>query len=428
MDFEAINKARNRKRDHLLIILVTVGIVLDWVPGYLIGSNSFLASGTKLIIFPLLLFDFIRRPDTYLIPSFGWIFVGAYLVGVGGGVIFGTLPQFWMLRLLPSVLILLFYSKRRTIPEIRSILNITLWSALIVPLVYVLASIGIGPSGNVVETEQFTRIFVGTNKGSFTLLLLIIPASIGGFLLRPSLRKFSLTRHAQYVIFLLLTLWGTLLIGQRAAVITVLGCLVLAWLLGFRLQRGSKTLVFVFLLCILMGLLYPYYVSEEIDAVINSGTIRLRSFDDMSATKREEAIDIFLSDLWPLQLVGQGDAEIYQKIKSGPHFLLGEAYYTGGLIMLVTIVLLLWVGGRRVANTWLREREGQAGPIALVLLVMFLGFLFYMNTHPILNARIVPMMLGLWLSLDPNSSSEAVLSRTTTTVGYSTKFKETELR
>jgi len=89
-------KAIQRKRaDIFFDIIVTLGIMLDWVPGLLGNTqSSTLLSGTKLLVLPFIMIDILRCLPIYFRIGFIRFYIVGFFLGLGGGWMLGnTTPQ-----------------------------------------------------------------------------------------------------------------------------------------------------------------------------------------------------------------------------------------------------------------------------------------------------------------------------------------------
>jgi hypothetical protein len=274
--------------------------------------------------------------------------------------------------------------------------------ALLVPISILLAEQGVIQPTRVVEDDNFQRILSGTNWSSLGLYSAIISASLGGLWLVSHARNLFM-RLIVAVTLVAVGAVGFSLTAQRAAAIVYFVCLALsAGIFIVRvptLSRSRRILAVIGVAAILLAL---YQFSGETTA--SSLIYRMNNLNEGgeggAAALPTAMHTVFFDDLGSsFYLFAPGGYAAYLQVGAYAHFILGEAYYDGGVLLMLTLIIgfvksgwLLWRNLRDV-----QDPDGVR--VVAVLAVIFVGFCISLSIQPGLNIRVLPMLLGMWLSL-----------------------------
>lgn len=393
---------------HKIETLITLAIVLDWLPNQLLSEGSLITSATKLIVFPLLIIDFLRAPAGYLHLNYGWIYLIGVLLGTGGGVITGTIEPRTLWSLLPNVGILLFYLKRRSLEDMKNILFVATIASAAIPVWLILAAFEVVDADVVIEGRAFSRLFAGANRSSLGILVAFIPASLGGMLLKqtqkPDLRV--------AIGLIALSLFGPLLTGQRAANLVVWICLGFSWIFSLRRSKVKQSIQYIAVILALLVLAWGFW-DKGLATYARPIMMRLQNYGEaeVNAEYRIRMYQVFFKEIttsFSLTATGYEPAKLL--LGGGYHFILGEAYTLGGGFLFVVLLGGLFWAGVRLGIWWWKASDDYM--VVVVLLSLFIGFLITQSTHAGLNVRVVYFLLGLWLSMND---------------GYTNHFKKTSV-
>jgi hypothetical protein len=114
------------KVNELLLVAVTLSYSLTWVPAQILGGGGEKLSLIRLIGVPLIIVSFILEPDSYakvLQNRIILAFVLSALLGMGLGIILGSLSFSTIVSFVPSVLAILFYARRTDYFMIRKVIR-----------------------------------------------------------------------------------------------------------------------------------------------------------------------------------------------------------------------------------------------------------------------------------------------------------------
>ena len=399
--------------DSVITLIVTLAIMLDWAPSYYLGTSPALFSFTKFLVTPIILFDILAKFSSYLRSKamvYGLIYLTLFMVGVGGGYLYGTISWHRFFELLPTVPILFFYLKRRTRAEVEVVIRYAFYASLLVPVSLVLAKLGIlAPSligqFDPAQVAQFDlhagdlrRIYAGTSSSETGLFLVFPAVMIGGIAIRKKLGGLSWVGDAIVGLIILAGLVGALVTAQRAAIFIYILCLVLSLVMNFKSGKGKRIghiVVVLIMLALAMGLF-----ATQIKKASETAMFRLRTTTEEHAgsglSGRTAFYDTLYTDLTTRpHLTAPGSEELFRKFGVGPHLILGEAYYDGGLVLMVVLLWGIVLGGVRALREWRTDRRHGGIPIGGILFLLWLGFFVYLSADPGLHSRLVYMILGL---------------------------------
>jgi hypothetical protein len=390
--------------DRFAASCVTLGILFDWVPAY-IGLNPAYLSLLKIVVLPVLAVDFVRRPSDYLAArasGFGRLFLISYLVGVGGGVLLGTVSVDRFIALAPVSGVLMFYLKQRPPEETGRILRLALWAATAVSVVSILGAFGVLTPSYEQNLSTGSRYLTGVSYSTLGLFGAFIPAALGGIVFqRPDLR---LQRRTVVLgsMLTVLGLVGMLVTGQRSApagFVLAFGLSFALYLLRSSIRNFGVAVALAAILTILgwqfqtplaeiaattMGRTESIWIDPEAGGVGLRRTFYAQFADDLATHPA---------------LIAPGSTQFILTTGDIPHFIVGEAYYDGGLVfMVVVLAAFLMSGWRTWWNCWFAPRgRAQYG----MQLALWASVTSVLSLHPGLETRISYMLLGLWLAPAP---------------------------
>jgi hypothetical protein len=410
-------------RREWLLVLITVGIGIDWLPFMLTGYLPQLAplSGTRFLVIPGLVLAFLRRPSWLTRPHvLGFAYLVTILIGGGLGWLVGTVSTQRLTTVVVNGLILIYYLQLRSLVSIRRVLAITFVLSIGVPIIQCLTFVGIIPADylaalGVPVDERTFSIFDTTTPGFIPLM---IPACLGGLIFLRS-RAHSTVNALLAAALVAFGVTSALVAQQRSGVLAYGATLFTAVILYVRWHQKR-------LLWLLIGLAVVSLLAADVArSVFTPATER---FSDAAAY--EDAKDLrlrgfltFLSDLTenPLNLVPIGQESLLKRTGVAPHLLVSEAYYTGGpLFFLVIIALLFRCGQASLRLAW--SADANARTIGNCLCAFAVGAAIQVMLQTALGLRIVPLILGVSLA------GERLLQTRTRPAPASTAWREAEAR
>ena len=123
--------------------------------------------------------------------------------------------------------------------------------------------------------------------------------------------------------------------------------------------------------------------------------------EEESSLVRIDQYRLFLEDLldephfFPIGMeIATGGKGPYMQI----HSIVGEAFYDGGLILMLVLLWGFFYGGYRIWILWRYYRNTSIPNTIITLLFLFFGYIIVLSFHPGLHTRIVYIILGLCLS------------------------------
>ena len=422
---ELTDRIGNRVRwDWFATILVSLAFALDWLPAYVTGLPSSMVSLTRWVAVPLILLSMVIEPDAYLsvLAKPQVIVLGfAAVVGIGGGVAAGMVPQSTLVSFMPSLLAIVFYARRRDATRLRGVLVSLLVGAWLLCGIVVLAGLGLARTGLAVVGSgiggaTYERMWAGVSSSLLGPWLAVLLGSLGGLALRPQDRRMAVLVAASVCV----GAFVAAVTAQRSVlVIAVLGPVMgaVSTLVISRGQRiGARTprhlsrnvvLVAVSVALFLM-VLWPA-INER------SATLRYRiaametTSDSYGGALRLEMWKYLAHDLANRpQLVAPGDVGMFAALSVGPHFIVGESYYYGGFLMLVAMLVLMASSVRSVfrAARWPASSEWVI--VAGVIVSVLVPTLVYLTVMPGFISRLPYVLMGIALAL-PSAPASARL-------------------
>ena len=346
----------------------------------------------------------IVRLPTYLrskAPFYGLIYLIAFLIGVGGGYTIGTISWQRFFELMPTVPILLFYLKRRTRAEVQLVLKYAFYASLLIPISLVLAKLGVLKPSQVevlnVGGERMTRIWARSRVEHRWSLPAVSRCHAGGPHDQKESRRRQLARRRCRGSRYPSRSRRSPATGQRAAVILYALCLILSMVMNV---RGGKNKRFAHLAVVLIILaLSGFVLARQMKEVSGTSVHRIVTMNQQGGsnlTGRMAFYKTIYRDLTTRpQLIAPGDQEMRRKYGEGPHLILGEAYYDGGLLFMIVLFWGIVIGGVRSWKEWKADKRSGPIPTGGMLFLLWFGFFVYLSIDPGLHTRLVYVILGL---------------------------------
>src|SRR6187455_3160153 len=129
-------------RREWLLVLITVGIGIDWLPFMLTGYLPQLAplSGTRFLVLPGLVLAFLRRPSWLTRPhALGFAYLLTIAFGGGLGWMAGTVSTGRLAQVAVNGFVLAYYLQVQSLVSIERALKITCVLSIGVPIIQCLA-------------------------------------------------------------------------------------------------------------------------------------------------------------------------------------------------------------------------------------------------------------------------------------------------
>lgn len=379
--------------------VVTVAVLLDWVPAAVFGEPLSGVSLTKFVVAPAIMLDFLLRPSSYLRGRpliLTATFASCVLVGVGGGVAEGQVTISRFLAVLPNIPVFAFFVRRRSSRETLQVLRTCYWSALLAPVFIGLAAIGLVEPSMEVRTDEVQRLMAGASWSTIGLYMVVIAASLGGLLLHPRLKNLSVKMTIAW-----LSVAGSamaiMVSGQRASAIGyALSMAVAVVVITHRRHwRGFLIVASTAIAALVVGILAGDFVWQRASTLVFRFSELSQGTE--SAQIRWEQYAVWYQDLVTQHsVIGSGESSVISAVGTVPHFILGEAYYSGGLLLMLAMLVGFLAGGRSLIMKAFREPSGT--DVDAMLLATWVGFLLVLCLHPGLSTRLLYLFGGLWLA------------------------------
>jgi hypothetical protein len=392
------------KREWLLVA-ITTGIALDWLPWVLspFATGLGLLSGTKLVVLPGLVLATARRPAWITRPHvLGVAYLLTILFGGSLGWLAGNVTLGRLTAIVVNGFILIYFAQLRSLLSIRRVLAIVFVFSIPVPVVQCLTALGIISTGllaalGVAPIAGDTRVFSIFDSTTVGFVPLMIPACLGGLLFVKS------PGHRTTVNVLLaagLVAFGatSALVAQQRSGVLAYGVSILAALMLY-IAEHRKRLLWLVPAFGIAGLAVASYAQTLI-------TPAQERFADTAAYEGAKELRLggfttFLSDVVenPLNPVPKGHQSLLDRTGVEPHLLVSEAYYEGGPLFLVAIVvILITFAGACVALA--RSTDARARTIGNCLCAFGCGAAVQVTLQTALALRLVPLVIGVGIAAE----------------------------
>jgi hypothetical protein len=413
--FKVIYKQKDRDMwDRIATILISLAITLSWFPGYITGVLYDKFGLTRWITVPLILISFLIEFKIYIAILIKPVIIGlvlATMIGMGGGVATGAVPIKTLLDFIPSLLIFVFYARKRDPKKCRNILISLLIGSWVLCIIITLAGFGLVPSEESVLIKDFySGTFERTFAGVSTTLLGPWVAILVGLLGGSIFCQNGIKKMVLGPLSLLIVTFVTLITAQRAiALIAVLGSFMA--LIGIMIGGNQKTkrdnkiknkirytklsFIFFIIFSILLFMVTKQIISEK-TFTLKYRFLAITISQDYATVQRLDMWSYFIKDLITKpMLIGQGQREFIEYVGTVPHLIIGEAYYNGGILMLAALVIIMVVGLDSMLNVSFRSDSIESIILGRGLLNILLLTSIYLMLNPGFITRIPYVLFGL---------------------------------
>ncbi len=383
------------------LVLVTMGIGLDWLPSVLSSPESSQIaqlSGTKLIILPGLALAFASRPGWIWKPHvLGVSYLAALLIGGSAGWLAGTVGIWRLIAIGINGLLLLYFLRVRSLISIQRVLAISFALSMLVPAVQWMTRVGIISAVAIEEGDGFQRVFSIFDSATVGFFPLMIAACLGGLTFIRDRKKQNIGRALAAVSVVSFGLTGSLLAAQRSGVAAYVASFLTALALHVLSERRRPMWILKLSLVLVVAILAGVLLFQDL-----AGSVIVRF---ASSTAMDEAKDLryggvvqFLSDLSnPFYLAPRGAQSLLDKTGVDPHLLLSEAYYEGGPLFLIALVAILIRFGIACISL-VRSTDTTAQAIGRCLFSFGCGAAIQLSVQTGLVLRFLPVALGLGIA------------------------------
>ena len=394
-----------KKYNHYLDIIVTSALMLDWAPSFFIGIDSLFLSGTKMVVVPLIFIDFVLNSKIYLKVNFALYFFISFLVGVGGGVFTGNVSFSWFIQLVPIIFVFYFYQKPRTLERIRIILKVCFFSSMLIPISLILTYFGIlSPAAAIIdEATQQNRTTTGVSWSSIGLIVIAISSTLAGLLTFRKSNKINLRSFMLRSVIIIFTLSALFMTGLKSSIGAFIITFMISLLFSSSITKKNR-IRFIFSFSIILFLARSF--------IIDTFFLNFSRYENLSAETDSVAIRIeqysyFLWHLFEKHTLFPYGMENAMKGRweyAYSHFIIGEAYFFGGIIFMIPIILAFYLAIKRsiTAYKFIKDDNVQKQTI-LALISYLIGAVIILSFMPGLHTRVAYIILGLGVSLKINN-------------------------
>jgi hypothetical protein len=390
------------RRDWCLIV-ITVGIGLDWLPTVMASENAPEMgqwSGTKLLVLPGLFWALIAKPGWISRPhAIGLGYMVALAIGGGMGLAAGNVQMWRFVAIGVNGLILMYFLSVKSIQSVREVLGISVGLSALIPVVQWMTRLGLMAPENIEKGPDFERVFSIFDTTTVGFAPLLIAASIGGLVFCGSRSSVGIWRTLAACSLVAFGLTGALLAAQRSGVMAY-GATLFAALVIFAVIRRKGVRSLVALVVLLGGIAFlAQDFFNDLSSSLGARFSDAVAFDD-AVDLRLSGLMTFVTDLRnPLDLVPKGSDSLFLRTGVFPHLLLSEAYYEGGPIFLAIILGIL---ARFMVACWrlVRCREEDARGVGMCLCSFAVGMAVQVSIQTALVLRLLPLVLGVGIAAD----------------------------
>jgi len=413
MLFPKILAGQRREPRFWTDILIMAAVLMDWLPSYVQAmlsggaESGLIVSGSKLVILPLLLLDFVKSKEYWLrgfrIPLIvGGLFVLIFLPVMVHDY---TAP---LARIRPhvfNILLLFYFAHHRSFERCRFLMLFAVFCASTVPFAQVLVDLGVMQplathTGGGETVERFFAVTRTATVGVFSAYCL---ASLGGLVFVLHLRRWYLMLPISMVI-MGASLMTPLFTSQRTVFIVALLSFIGGFLIFARARIASASLMaIVGALCAPLLLVFVsadlmdrwYYLMERFAGVDLGGF-----GTENSAYLRFQEIMMVLERMFPFpDFIGPGVIAYTSTVGVAPHTFVGALYFDGGILFLAIYTVFICYLGIAYCRSYMNQREPARRALLACYMVYFCAYFLNSLTMPIMGDRIVPFTLGMGLSI-----------------------------
>jgi len=306
--------------------------------------------------------------------------------------------------LMVSALLIAYFQQVRTLADIRAILRLCAFLSVATAIAQ---HLGVGGYLEDVQTavsgdRQVERTFAAGNSSTLGFIPLMAAATLGGVLVW---RRGKSPGAAAAMVAFTILLAGAYAIACAAQRSSAAGFMLSLVLSSFYfLMSQSKRSVIVLGSLAIAGALVIGLAGQQLAARASATVYRFTEDSGAggmaeSGAQRMAGLRQFAVDLATQPaLLAPGAFSLFSRAGIVPHNVPSEAYYTGGVLLLLAVCL---ASTKAVANVWRTFRQprcaaDQTLAAALLVLAVVSGFHFMLQAG--LQLRPVAMLLGLGLS------------------------------
>ena len=389
-------------RREWLLVMITTGIALDWLPWIVTPFVPQFGpmSGTKLLVLPGLVLATLLRPDWILRPHvLGVAYLATILIGGGLGWLAGTVGTGRLFTIVFNGFILVYYLQIRSLVSIRRVLAMVFVLSISVPVVQALTKTGIISvamleSLGLVLEHSGTRIFSVFDSTTVGFVPLIIPACLGGLIFART-RRWTTLQGVAAAALVAFGMTSALVAQQRSGLMAYAATTVVAIALYIAVHRRQRLRMF---LAFIVASGAVAYLARDFVLPAQDRFSDVAAFEG-ARDLRLGGVRTFVADLVenPLNPVPMGHQSLLDRTGVEPHLLVSEAYYEGGPLFLVAMVIIL-IQFTTASIALARSDDPRARMVGLILSAFGAGALIQVTLQTALGLRLVPLVLGVGIA------------------------------
>lgn len=398
-----------------LPILVAVLISFNWLPPLISDYKENSANiFTLFAIFIIFLFYYERKLNIYLSKKIAnKFFVSSFFIlfGMSMGVFLNEIPLRHLITFIPNLIVCFFFMNIREGNLRKKIIIVLVISSWIACVYVLLAGFKILPSVATVSFvksgEMYERIWGSIKSSVLGQYVCVLVSSLVIMIRIPTLMPLV------YLGTILISVYVAEATAQRSilvSIVLILGMIISKYLIldrkfitKPRLLNNQKNSFFVALFLALILIIMFNIQFPELTRTLKYRIAAIKETNDMYGVRtRAEMWPIFINDLvYRPSIYAPGDDNIYEKLGTGPHFLLGESYYYSGIFGLTGLVLILTLAIKNIIRKIHFKKDSLDNyNLNWFIFICFISLLAYLSVMPGFFARIFYIIVGLAISED----------------------------
>jgi hypothetical protein len=390
---------------HTLIVAL---VMLDWVPnliGIKLGFEADTFTGTKFFVVPMFLavvIPLLRSSRNAYTRTSAWFGVFAVIIGIVPAVRSGDAPLGKLLSYMVSALVVVYFQQVGSLSDCRAILRLCVYLTVGDGITQFLAAMGYLPVLSNENLLQAGRVFAASNTATVGFIPLIAAATFGGLILTQHRQRGGYLVPLVAFITLIAGAYAILAAAQRSSSIAFLMALVPA--LWYYVKNGGRRASAYMGVIMLLFVGFVFAERSQLAELISVTEFRFTEgagHDNVEYAKdaRMEGLRMFLYELvTEPRLCGQSVEDFAERSGVGDHSVPAEAYFSGGVVLLLTLLAGLYKVFNNLLHTLLRGRTAADRAMAVSLLILGCVSAFHFMIQTGLLIRAVDMLLGLCLS------------------------------
>lgn len=395
-------------------IFIMAAVLLDWLPSYVQSmlsggaESGVIVSGSKLVILPLLLLDFVKSKEYWFKDFKIPLIVGGLFVLILLPVMVHdfTAPIARARPHLFNILLLFYFAHHRSFERCRFLMLFAVFCASTVPFAQILVDLGVlEPLATHTDGgETVERVFAVTRTATVGVFSAYCLASLGGLLFVIHLRYWYLMLPISTLI-MFASLATPLFTGQRTVLIVAILSFIGGFLIFARARIASASVFGIigalcapFLLIFVSADLMDrwYYLMSRFSGVDLTSSYGTES----SAYLRAQEIMTVFDRIFPLpDLIGPGVMAYTSAVGVAPHTFVGALYFDGGILLVGIYTVFISYLGVAFFRSYIHQREPARRALLSCYMVYFFAYFLNSLVMPIMGDRIVPFTLGMGLSI-----------------------------